>query len=235
MTLQQIETFVLMNIGGSRYTEMSISSDPNVIEDFSLLHNCVDFARDEVKINTYCPQMEKFGTAIVASAGTSGYPLPSDFDVPIAIYYAAQVSTVGARLTKVYAENLPETVNIDEQGTPDSYILNDVDSDLASITILPVPDKVGYILPLYKPTITPLTLSTAEDILMRKYSLTVVKFATAFFFQLIKKDMANFASWYGMGMQDCQKITQRELDSDSSYREKPDDLMRRRRMARNTK
>jgi hypothetical protein len=226
MILSTIEKLVLNNIG-MRYDELSVSTDPKEILDFAILHTCVNLAREEIKLNTKLPCLTMFGTAINTVAGTSGYNLPTDFDIPIAIYYWAMGNSEAALLKQYYVEGLPATVPVAiggatlVTGTVYGYIIAGTSADLIQIYIIDVPDVAGIILPMYKPVLTELSLATAEDVLLRKYSKTVINFATAFAAQLLKKDEKIHDKFYAIGLGNCRDIDLREMKADSNYHDLP--------------
>lgn len=238
MQLREIEQFVLNAIGYDRYSSLSVDTNPEKIEDFASLHTCVNFAREEIKLNTKIPALTKIGTAIITASGNPLYSLPSDFDIPITFYYWASGNTSAYKLTQLYVENLPDKVPVAigsaaiEAGTPANYIIADTSSDLIQVILNPEPNVAGVLLPVYKPVLTEVSLSTAECVLMRKYPKTVIDFATAFAFQLIKKDSAQHDKYYAMGMAECSKIDFREKTSDSNFKELPPLSIRNNRLGR---
>lgn len=214
MTLQEIEELILVNVGHKRYSELSVSSIAEDIEDFRFLHGCVNLAREEVKINSAFPQLMTFGTAITVAAGNFQYSLPVDFDIAVAMYFATNLLTVGNKLTQIDVRNLPANISNSDTGTPSSYVLSGIVANLAQIYLLPIPETAGVLLPLYKPVLTKLSTSTDEDIIMKKYPGVVINFASAFAFQYIKKDGANHDKYYLLGISDCKKINLREASFD---------------------
>lgn len=234
MRLDAIEQVVLNNIG-MRYDELSVSAEPKDILDFSMLHTCVNLAREEIKLNTNISCVMTFGAAIVTTAGTANYPLPADFDIPVTMYYALVAGTAGFKLTQIYAQNLPSNISLLDTGTPETYIILGTTLGIMDIYVLPTPNAVGVILPVYKPVFTSLVLPADEDILMRKYPKTVIDFATAFAFQLLKKDPTQHDKFYGLGLAECQKIDLREKTADSNFKELPPLSIRNTRSARLSK
>lgn len=238
MTLQQIETFVLQLVGYDRYSALSVDTNSEKMEDFANLHTCVNLAREEIKMNAKIPALARFGTAVAVTSGNAQYSMPTDFDVPIALYYYPNGSTTASELSQAYIENLPSEVPVTigsatpSSGTPSQYFIVGTSSDLIQVYLYPTPDTSGFILPLYKPVLTTLTTATDQDTIMRKYPKAVINFATAFAWQLIKKDPAQHDKYYTLGMADCDKINLREIQADSTYRDVPDSLTRQRRAGR---
>ena len=235
MILSAIETLVLQNIGYDRYSSLSVDTNAEKIEDFAMLHKCVNLAREEIKLNTNIADVMAFGAAIVTASGTAQYSLPADFDIPVAMYYALTAGTVGTKLTRVYPQNLPSNISITDIGTPSSYLILGNTAALLQIYLLPTPDAVGVILPLYKPVFAELILPADEDSLMRKYSKAVIDFASAFAFQFIKKDGPNHDKYYGLGIAECAKIDLRDMKSDSTFKELPSKYLMNQRAARISK
>lgn len=238
MQLQSIERVVLNNIG-MRYDELSIATDAKEILDFAILHTCVNLAREEIKLNTTkFPALNTLGAAIAVVSGTPNYNLPTGFDIPIAIYFYGTGLTSAVLLTQIYSESLPVDVPVTlgtasaTTGTPDSYLLLGALANLIQIYLYPTPSTAGSILPIYKPVLTELTLTTDEDVIMRKYPKVVIDFATAFAWAILKKDHAQHDKYYTMGLSGCLKIDFREMKADSRYKDLPDKLTRNRRAAR---
>jgi len=231
MRLDAIEKVVLNNIG-MRYDELSVSTDAKEILDFAMLHTCVNLAREEIKINTKIPDIMAFGAAIPTVAGTAQYSLPADFDLSVTMYYSTVAGMAGTKLSRMYPEDLPSSVSLVDTGTPDSYLILGNTAGLLQIYLLLTPNAAGFILPLYKPILTELSLAADEDILMKKYSLAVINFATAFSFQLLKKDEKMYDKFYNLGLLNCSKIDFREKTADSNYRELPPLSIRNARSAR---
>lgn len=238
MTLQQIETIVLSLIGYDRYADLSVSTDTEKVADFALLHNCVTLAREEIKLNTKFPAIVTIGTGITVTADNTTYSLPTDFDIPVIMYYWQTGNSSVNKLQQIYIENPPDDIPIAignatmPGGMPTQYMLADTASDQIQIHLYPVPQVGGIILPIYKPVLTELTTSTDEDIIMTKYPKAVIDFATAFAFQIIKKDATAHDKYYTLGMTECEKIDLREKAGDSSYRDMPDYIIRNRRAGR---
>jgi len=221
MNLQAIETLVLQNIGYDRYSSLSVDTDAAKIEDFAMLHKCVNLAREEIKLNTNIADVMAFGTAIVTASGVAQYALPVDFDVPVTMYYSLVAGTAGFKLARMYPQNLPSNISLTDVGTPENYIILGNTAGVLQIYLLLTPNAAGVILPLYKPVLAELILAADEDSLMKKYSKAVIDFASAFAFQFIKKDGANHDKYYGLGLSECAKIDLREVKADSNYYEKP--------------
>ena len=235
MNLQAIETLVLQNIGYDRYSSLSVDTDAAKIEDFAMLHKCVNMAREEIKLNTNIADIVAFGTAIVTASGISQYALPIDFDIPVTMYYALIAGTAGFKLTRIYPQNLPSNISLTDLGTPESYIVLGNTAGVLQIYLLPTPNAAGVILPLYKPVLAELILPADEDSLMKKYSKAVIDFASAFAFQFIKKDGTNHDKYYGLGMSECSKIALRDVNADSNFKELPSKYLMNQRTMRMTK
>jgi len=235
MNLRAIETLVLQNIGYDRYSSLSIDTDPAKMEDFAMLHKCVNLAREEIKLNTNIGDIMAFGAAIVTSSGVAGYSLSADFDIPVTMYYALIAGTAGFKLTRMYPQNLPSNISLTDIGTPESYVILGNTTGVLQIYLLPTPNAAGVILPLYKPVLTELILPADEDSIMKKYSKTVIDFASAFAFQFIKKDGANHDKYYGLGIAECSKIDLREIRADSNFKELPSKYLMGQRSARLSK
>lgn len=237
MTLEEIETFTLGAIGHTRYHTLSTkAANTDDGRDFALLHRCVYLAREEIKRNTFIPGILKKQT-IAVSANDNDYDLASDFDLPANVRYLTS-GGAESNLTRVYHENILQKLGgskTTELGTPSLYLIAGNVSDLIQIEFYLVPDSSATAYVFYKPVLANLTTSTDEDILMKKYPQTVIKLASAFFFQLIKKDGANFDKWYLLGTADFRKIDFLERSADSSYREIPSSSIRNQRMGRFTK
>lgn len=236
MTLQQVETIVLQLIGYDRYSSLSVDTNPEKIEDFAILHNCVTLAREEIKLNTTIPALLKIGSSIQTVAGQQAYSLYTDFDVPVKCYYTSGSDEWEPE--QAYPNTIKEKVtSLTDSGSPSWYVI----SDTANSVTAPVIQCRFYNVPnvsndsflfVYKPVLTEITTPTAYDILMHKYPHTVIKFATAFASQIIKKDMVSFEKFYIMGKNDCQMIDTREMGADSGLKEIPDGLIRGRRQGR---
>ena len=234
MQLSVIEPIVLMKIGGDRYSSLSVDANAEKVEDFANLHTCVNLAREEIKLNTTIPSLLKWTSAIATVASQKAYSLPSDFDIPVKVFYTSD--TEEFELEQVYPANLLEKVaNTTAEGIPDWYMILGQSSALVQIELYNIPNKVQSFKAIYKPVLTEYTISTSEDILMKKYPKTVINFATAFAFQIIKKDSAMHDKYMMLGLADCSKIDLRELKADSSYKELPDALLRTRRSSRLSK
>jgi len=230
MNLRVIERVVLNNIG-MRYDELSISTDAKEILDFAMLHTCIYLAREEIKLNTRLPCLTMIGTGIVTAAGTSSYSLPADFDIPIAMYYWSIGNSSAILLNQIYMESLPINVPVSvpvafgaaifATGTPYGYIIAGTSADLIQMHIVDEPTVAGLILPIYKPVLTELTTFTDEDVLMRKYPKLVIDFATAFAWQILKKDPAQHDKFYALALGKCREIELREKMADANFKEKP--------------
>ena len=240
MTLEQLETMILMGISYDRYSSLSVSTNAEKIEDFATLHRCVTLAREQIKLNVKLPSIEVWDNVTV-TAGTGTYNLPTDFDIPIGVYFFYSTGTdwEGWDLVQLYPENiiqkLGKPLSLLEQGDPEYYVIMGQASDVIQITLAPTPDKAGFIGLTYKPVLTNLTTPTAEDVIMKKYPIAVINFAMAYGFYFLRKDQANFDKYFSLGMADCSKADFREKQADSSFRQLPDYLIRTRRMARFTK
>jgi hypothetical protein len=218
---------------------LSVDTNAEKIEDFAILHNCVTLAREEIKLNTTIPALLKMGTNIQTIAGQRAYSLYADFDVPVKCYYSS--GSDEWELEQAYAATIKEKVTkLSDSGTPSWYVIADtanaITAPLVQCNLYNVPnvsnDSFFFI---YKPILAEITISTDYDILMRKYPHTVIKFATAFASQIIKKDMVSFEKFYLMGKSDCQMIDSREMQADTGLKELPDGLMRGRRQGRLSK
>ncbi len=240
MTLQQIETIVLSLTGYDKYSSLSVDTDSAKIEDFSLIHDCVNLAREEIKINSNMPSLLAVGATITVIANTAGYSLPTDFDIPKTIYYWNWGSTSAKRLKQYTIEDIPDTLPVaigtatPDTGTPYSYVIMGTSGNLIQIYLYPTPDTAGIILPIYKPVLTTLTTSTDEDVIMRKYPKVVIDFATAYAFQMIKKDQANYDKYYAYGIKKCQAINLREMSCDPNLTIDVESLLTQKRVDRYT-
>jgi hypothetical protein len=234
MTLREIETFVLVNIGHKRYSTMSAAgATSNDGKDFALLHRCVFLAREEIKLNTKIDGLLK-RDEITTVANQVSYALATDFHVPVeGIYRTADAEHT---LERVYPENLLQKLwgnSTTDTGTPSMYMLIGNTSDVMNVELYLIPDTAGHTAEfIYKPVLTNLTIATDEDLLMQKFSQTVIKLTTAFAQQLIKKNASEFNKWFSLGIADFSTINQREQAADSNYKVLPDSLTRRRRQGR---
>lgn len=234
MTLAQIERIILANIQYDRYSALSVDTDPGKVEDFANLHTCVNLAREEIKLNTTIPSLLKWTTAATTTAGTKAYSLPTDFDIPLKVFYTEDSSEF--ELEQIYPATLLEKLNnTTAEGTPSYYMILDQLSARVRIEFYDTPSQNGTYKAVYKPILTIFTISTNEDIIMLKYPKTVIDFATAFAYQLIKNDSKQHDKYYAMGLAWCSKIDLREMRADSSYKGLPDSLIRSRRAARLSK
>lgn len=234
MTLQDIETLVLKNIGGIRYSELSASSVSEEVEDFADLHKMVLLAREEIKLNTMIPGLLKRSSANSITVGTRAYSLPTDFDIPTKVRY--RTASDEFILDQVYPDNLQDKLDSGKtttEGTPSMYMIFGTSSDRIQIELYNIPNTSGEEYDVeYKPTLSNLTTSTDEDILMQKYPSTVIKLATAFAFYSFRKDKTQFDIWYRFGFADFAEINHREAAADENYPSLPDSLIRARRKAR---
>ena len=234
MILSAIERVVLQLIGYDRYSALSVDTGPEKIEDFANLHTCVNLAREEIKLLTTIPALLKWTPSTATVASQKAYSLPSDFDIPVKVFYTESSSEF--ELDQVYPANLLEKVdNTTAEGMPGLYMILGQSSSLVQIEFYDTPSKVGSYKAIYKPILAELTVGTSSDILMTKYPNAVINFATAFAFEIIKKDTNQHDKYYAMGVSDCKKIDFRELKADSNFRELPDSLTRSRRSARLSK
>ena len=234
MILQNCEKIILSLIGFDRYSALSVDTNAEKIEDFANLHTCVNLAREEIKINTTIPSLLKWTSAIATVASQKAYSLPSDFDIPVKIFYTDD--TEEFELERVYPANLLEKVkDTTAEGTPSWYMILGESSALVQIELYNIPNKVHSFKGIYKPVLTEYTTASNEDTIMKRYPKTVINFATAFAFQTIKKDSAMHDKYFALGLEDCRKIDLREKAADSSYRELPDSLLRNRRADRLSK
>lgn len=235
MQLQDIEKIVLMNIGGDRYSVLSVATDDGKIEDFAILHKCVLMAREEIKLHTSIPSILKKQT-ITTVASQKAYNLASDFDVPEKIIY---ITTANSQfpLGQLYLGNiLQKKSNITDTGTPDSYMIIGNTSNLIQMELYDTPNMAGetaYV--YYKPILANITTNTGYDMIMAKYPNVVIKFATAYGFYYLRKDKTQFDIWFALGNKDLSEINKREIDSDSNYKELPNSYLRAKRIGRTTK
>lgn len=216
MTLQTIETLILRNLKYDLYADLSVDADAGKIADFSMLHHSVWLAREEIKLNCMIPALLKHATRITTVAGTSSYTISdTDFDLPIAVRYIT--SDDEFPLTRKSYENISDVVEkpSSTQGTPAYYIMfGSTSAGLSKIEPKPIPDVAGSIDIDYKPVLSVLTVSTEIDLIMSKYPMTVVKLASAYAFQLIRQDKANFVDWLRFGYNDFKEINLREIGFD---------------------
>ena len=233
MDLQNIETIVLQLTGYDRYAELSVSTVTEKVADFALLHRCVQLAREEIKLNCNIPGIiaeHSFTTVL----NTKVYSMPNTFDIPVkAIYKSSSSQWV---LGQVYLENLLQKVgDITAVGTPSVYMILGQSSDLIQLKLYDTPGTAGDTVYVYhKPVLTYLETSTDESVLMKKYPNTIIKLATAFAFQILKKSDAGFSRYYTLGYSDFSTINLREGSADINLTELPDALTRARRMGRTT-
>jgi len=234
MNLQNIETIVLAMVGADAYA--GLSTDASKTADFALLHQCVNLARDEIKANAYIPNILKLDS-ITTVANQTAYDLATDFDTVKKVRYKTSSSITD--LIQVYTENLVDALSGDEldtAGTPTMYRIFGESSDVAQIELYNTPGSSGdYIYVEYVPTFSALSTSTEEDIILKKYPNAVIKLASAYAYQILKKDMVNFDRYYMLGMQECTAINARELMQNSHYKDNPPMSIRNARMSRSTK
>ena len=236
MNLASCEKIILQNIGYDRYSALSVDTNAEKIEDFANIHTCVNLAREEIKLNTNIPALNKLSASITTIANQATYSLPSDFDIPVKFFYESASSAW--ELEQIYVTNIPESriIHTTEIGSPLKYLILDNVAGIIQVLIAPTPSTSGEIFaPVYKPILTTLTAPTDEDIIMKKYPKTVIDFATAFAFQIIKKDEKMHDKYYALGMADSARIDLRETKADSSYKELPPASIRNARSARLSK
>ena len=237
MDLQTIETIVLRNIKFDKYADLSADTDAGKIADFSMLHHSVWLAREEIKLNCMIPALSKHATRITTVDGTKAYTISdTDFDLPIKVRYIT--SDEEYDLERRSYENISAVVEkpSSTKGTPVYYIMfGSTSAGLSKIELFPTPEKSTEYIDLdYKPVLAVLSTSTDEDSAMRKYPMTVVKLASAYAFQLIRQDKANFLDWLKMGYADFQEINLRETGFDYKPDTFVDDLLKTKRAERLT-
>jgi hypothetical protein len=215
MTLQQIEEIVLFNIGYDRYSSLSIDTDPSKIEDFAALHKCVWLAREDIKRNTYMPQLFTFGAVIPSVANQSNYSLPADYDLPVKMFYMDTIGSVKELIPlSALSVSAAQVILGINTGTPSNYIIAGTVANLIQVYLLPTPIIAGEsLLPIYKPVLANLTTSTSEDVIMKKYPETVMFLATAYAFQIIKKDSSQHDKYMALGRNDYKMISLRETSA----------------------
>ncbi|MFH1231875.1 MAG: hypothetical protein V1709_10310 [Planctomycetota bacterium] len=213
MNLQNIETLVLQLIKFDKYSDLS--ADATKIADFAVLHQCVNLAREDFKINCSAPELLTIGATIPTIVNMAGYSLAADFDIPVAFYYATSASTNGNRLTKTTAEQLAASIALSTVGTPTTYCILGTSGNLIQVYLLPIPDVVGFLFPLYKPVLTALSLAADEDIILRKYPKIIINFATAYAAQMLKSDQVMYDKYYAIALSECRKIDLRQISGDT--------------------
>ena len=168
-------------------------------------------ARDEIKLNCLIPSILKRQT-ITTIANQKAYNLASDFDVPVTTIYT-NVSGEQYELDQVYPENLLEKLSggkTTSTGTPNLYMIFGNVSNLIQLELYAIPENASETCEMkYKPILSLLSDPTDESVLMAKYGLTVIKFTTAYFFYIAKKNDSKFTKWYTLGALDFQKISLR--------------------------
>ncbi|MBM3701730.1 MAG: hypothetical protein FJW63_01855 [Actinobacteria bacterium] len=235
MQLQEIERSVLALIGYDRYSSLSVDTDSEKAADFALLHRCVNIARDEIRIGTIIPAILKHATTISTVAATKQYLIANtDFDIPVKVRYTTSDSEF--ELEKATPVNLLDKVDkTTTQGTPSVYQIFGSSGAQVYIELYEIPETAGESVDIdYKPVLSDVTNATSEDIIMLKYSLTVIKIAAAYAFQFIKKDMANFDKWLLLGRADFKEINLRETGFDTSPTIKTEPLLVNKRKGRYT-
>jgi hypothetical protein len=234
MTLQNIETAILQLVGYDVYSSLSVDSSKT--EEFSLLHRCVNIARDEIRLNTIIQALLKHTTTISSVDGTKRYTISNtDFDIPIVARY--KTSSDEIKLIRTDALNVLDDIgSTTDEGTPSHYqIFGSTSAGLSYVELFPVPDTSGETLDMdYKPVLTDLISASDEDIILKKYPMTVIKIATAWAFQFLKKDDKNFDKWTVLGFADFPKINLRETGFDKDPTVKIDSLVAQRRKDRYT-
>lgn len=236
MTLQQIEEIILQTVGYTRYSVLSIDTSTEPAEDFAILHKCVWMARTEILRGTNLPGMMKHATNISTVAGTKRYTISdTDFDIPLKVRY--DDGTLQKDLVKAVPDNILDYVDdVDTQGTPTVYMMfGSTAAGLSYIELYNVPDTSSQTVSIdYLPVLANLTASTDEDLIMKKYPETVIKIASAYVFQIIKKDMVNFEKWFMFGKGDFKAINMREQNYDPNLTARPDDYLIKTRTGRRT-
>lgn len=236
MILSSIETIVLANIGYDRYADLSVNTDTEKMADFALLHKCVHMAREEIKFGCAIPGLLKHATSITPSTTQARNTIAeTDFDIPTVVRYTPPSGDT-YYLERANPENLLTKVSsLTGNGDPSFYVpFGATAAGLSYIEIYPIPSTAGALDIDYKPVLTELTTSTDEDILMKKYFMTIIKIATAFAFQIIKKDNANFGAWITIGRTDFKDINIREAAFNASNTLKTDGLLATKRNQRYT-
>ena len=236
MQLSNLETIILRNLKFDNYADISIDTDAGKVADFSMLHHSVWLAREEIKLNCMIPTLLKHATRITTVAGTSSYTISNtDFDLPIAVRYIT--SDDEFPLERRNYEDISDVVEkpSSTQGTPAYYIMfGSTSAGLSKIEPKPIPNVAGSIDIDYKPVLAVLSAASDEDLVMRKYPMTVVKLASAYAFQLIRQDKANFIDWLKLGYVDFKEINLREIGFDYTPDSFVDDLIKTKRKERLT-
>ena len=239
MTLENIETAILRIIGYDYYADLSTSTDSAKIADFAMLHRCVNMAREEMRINCYIPALLAYTARIQTVAGTNEYTIPeTDFDLPKKVFSISVTNLIAGELERINEQNFLNKVGTEDvPSDPPSYyeMLDSTADGISKIRLYPTPNAGGdYIFIKYLKVLAEITTSTSEDILMRKYSNTVISLASAFAFQMIKKDDKNFATFMTLGRADFKNINVREANFDASPDITVDSLLSNRRSDRRT-
>lgn len=233
MNLQAIETAILGIIGRGPYSDFS--TETAFVNDFSLLHQCVNFARDEIRINCLIPAMLKHATSITPSTSVARNTISdTDFDIPVVVRYTQNSNTI--YLKRANPNNLLDKIsNLTDSEDPAVYqIFGATSVGLSYIEIYPVPKIAGTLDIDYKPVLTDVSATTDEDIIMKKYAMCVIQIASAYAFQMIIKDNANFDKWIIVGRAHFKGINLREIGSDNDPSIKPDPLLSQNRKGRYT-
>lgn len=236
MILSDIEKSILIAIGYDRYSDLSVDTDATKIDDFAMLHRCVNIARDEIRLNTIIPALLKHATVITTVAGTKQYTISdTDFDIPVKAYFTDSGGSQ-KELIKVSPINILDKIaTLTTAGTPICYqIFGSTSAGLSYIELLPVDDVGGTLDIDYKPVLTDVTLASGEDTIMKKYPLTVIKIAIAWAAQFIKKDDKLFDKFILLGRADFKEINLREINSDPDNNLQVDSLLAKRRVGRLT-
>lgn len=239
MNLQNIETVVLRNIGADYYADISTSSDSGKMADFAMLHRCVNLAREEIRKFCHIPALMEYTANIVTVASTNEYTIPeTDFDVPKKVFSISSSGLIIGELKKINEQNfLQKMGNEDIPEDPPSFyeMIGSTSAGLSKIRLYPTPKRGGdYIIIKYLKLLTDLTSATDEDILLKKYSLEIITLATAFAFQMLKKDDKNFDKWLIIGRGYFKNINFYESGFDNDTEIATDELLVKMRQGRRT-
>jgi hypothetical protein len=181
----------------------------------------------------------KYTTGIPTVANTNQYTIPeTDFDLPKKVYSINSSNLVVGELERINEQNFINKVGTEDiPSDPPSYyeFVDSTSAGLSIISLYPTPKDGGdFVMILYIKTLTDITTATGEDILMKKYPNTIIALASAFAFQMIKKDDKNFATWATLGRGDYKGINYREQNTDASNDIMVDPILATRRIGRRT-
>lgn len=235
MNLQAIETAVLRIIGADYYADLSTSTDPGKIEDFAMLHRCVNLARDDMRMFCTIGSILKSASTITTVSGTKQYLISdTDFDLPKKVFYTNSEGKV-AKLTKVTSENILQYVdNFTTAGVPIVYRIFGSSGVSPYIEVYNVPNEVGSIDIEYSPVLADFSTATDEDVLMSRFSSTLIMLASAYAFQMLKKDDKNFDKWLALGRANYRFINFAENGADNNEIQTVDDFLSKVRKDRRT-